>query len=84
MEQRSKDVVSKFARGKLRIEEYVEGMGQSATHAATRDVQIMSSREECALGMGQKLNAAAKKGECVKDMGHIASHRTNLQHFSSM
>ena len=64
-------------------------MKQSATHAATKVVQ-MSSREECALGMGQKLNAAAvtdalmqlRKGECVEDVGHIASHRTNLQHFS--
>ena len=58
MEQRSKDVVSRVARGKLRIEEYVKGMGQSATHAATKVVQL-SSVEDCALGMGQKLNGAA-------------------------
>ena len=82
-EQRSKDVVSKFAQSML-----TTGMEQSATHAATKDVQITSSREECALGMGQKLNAAAvtdalklRKWECVEVMGHIASHRMNLQRF---
>ena len=37
-------------------------MGQKANlYAAVRDVQILSSREECALGMGQSAKDAAVK-----------------------
>eukprot|EP00986_Skeletonema_menzelii_P010681 scaffold5301_cov51-Skeletonema_menzelii.AAC.2 len=41
-------------------------MEQSANYAAAKDVQIMSSKEECALGMEQMSNDAAAKGAQIE------------------
>jgi hypothetical protein len=92
--QRSNYVAVKDAQIMLGTEECAGGMGQSGQkrNAAEKGVQILSSKEEYASGMVQRLvqsaNHAAVKdvqtksnvGECVEGTGLTAVHKTNLQH----
>jgi hypothetical protein len=52
----------------FRKEEFARGMGQRSNDVAKRDAQILLSKEECALGMGQRLspNYAAKRDAQIK------------------
>ena len=57
------------------------------SYAAAKVAQIKSSKEECALDMGQRLNYAASKDvliklrreECVEGMEHTATQTMNQQ-----
>ena len=59
----------------LRKELCMLGMGQRSNYAAKKDVQIMSSKEECVLGMAK---IKSSKEESASDMGHIAIQTMNL------
>ena len=48
------------------MEDYALGTGPSLNDAATKDVQIKSSKEECALSMGQRLSFAVVMDAQIK------------------
>ena len=72
------------AQTKFNKEEFARGMVQRKCCAVARDAQIISSKEVCALDMGQHGrggNVAAKdaqtllrKEECVKGMGQRSNN----------
>ena len=64
-EQSTNDAVAGDAQNTFREEEYASNMEQRRS-ANTMDAPIMWSREECALGMGQKLNYAAIQDALIR------------------
>ena len=90
MEQRSNTAAVKVAQIRLVKEEFASDMAQrgKGNDAAAQDALILSSKEECVEGTGQRGNTVAardakislRKEECAVGTGQVAIHKMNPLH----